>query len=573
MNRVAIYARYSSDLQSDASIEDQIRICRERADREGWAVIGVYADHAVSGASMMRAEIQDLILDARARKFDIVIAEALDRLSRDQEDIAHIYKRLTFEGVRIITLSEGEVGKLHIGLKGTMNALFLEELARKTHRGLQGRVLAGKSAGGRAYGYNVVRKFDAVGEPIRGEREINETEAEVVRRIMRDYTLGKSPRKIAFELNAEGIPGPCGREWAASTINGHRSRGTGIVNNELYVGIQVWDRRKFMKDPTTGARAARMNSGTAVTRVEVPHLRIVDQELWDQVRAYQSGLDRALNPRDKRRPARVFSNMLKCGCCGGGMSIIAKDRYGCSTARNKGTCDNRLTILEREIENRVLSALSTRLMDPDLCEVFCQEYTQHLNRVRMEHNATRSRHAHDLEKVNREIAKVIQSIKDGIDATLIKDEANALQRRKEQLTAQLETSEDSPVLIHPNMAHRYKVQVQNLMGALNDPEHRDEAAQILRKLIDRIVFTPTEDKSALTIDLIGDLAGILLLADPKTAGKPSVTPAKLSPSRKAEIEQVKDVVGLAPKTKLPPISGGQVKMGAGVGFEPTTFRL
>lgn len=153
-----------------------------------------------------------------------------------------------------------------------------------------------------------------------------------------------------------------------------------------------------MKDPTTGARAARMNSGTAVTRVEVPHLRIVDQELWDQARAYQSGLDRALNPRDKRRPAHVFSNMLKCGCCGGGMSIIAKDRYGCSTARNKGTCDNRMTILEREIENRVLSALSTRLMDPDLCEVFCQEYTQHLNRVRMEHNATRSRYAHDLER-------------------------------------------------------------------------------------------------------------------------------------------------------------------------------
>lgn len=153
MNRVAIYARYSSDLQSDASIDDQIRTCRERAEREGWVVTGVYADHAVSGASMMRAEIQDLILDARAHKFDIVIAEALDRLSRDQEDIAHIYKRLTFEGVRIVTLSEGEVGKLHIGLKGTMNALFLEELARKTHRGLQGRVLAGKSAGGRAYGY------------------------------------------------------------------------------------------------------------------------------------------------------------------------------------------------------------------------------------------------------------------------------------------------------------------------------------------------------------------------------------------------------------------------------------
>ncbi len=573
MNRVAIYARYSSDLQSDASIEDQLRTCRERAEREGWTVVGEYADHAVSGASMMRAEIQDLILDARSRKFDIVLAEALDRLSRDQEDIAHIYKRLTFEGVKIVTLSEGEVGKLHIGLKGTMNALFIEELARKTHRGLQGRVLAGKSAGGKSYGYNVVRKFDAMGEPVRGEREINEVEAEVVRRIMHDYARGKSPRKIAHELNAEGIPGPCGRAWAASTINGHRSRGTGIVNNELYVGIQVWDRRKFMKDPTTGARTARMNSSANVTRVEAPHMRIVDQDLWDEVRAYQNGLDRTYAVGDKRRPARLFSNILKCGCCGGGMSIVAKDRYGCSTSRNKGTCDNRLTVTEAEIERRVLAALSTRLMDAELCAVFCQEYTQHLNRVRMEQNASRARHGQELERIEREIKKIIQSIKDGVDATLIKDEANALQRRKEQLTAVLETTEDAPVLIHPNMAHRYKVQIQNLMGALNDPEHRDEAAQILRKLIDRIVFTPTEDKSALTIDMIGDLAGILLITDKKSSGKLNGNPASLSSAQRSEIEQVKDVVGVAAKRKLPPVSGGQVTVVAGAGFEPATFRL
>ena len=573
MNRVAIYARYSSDLQSDASIDDQVRICRERAEREGWAVVGVYADHAQSGASMMRAEIQDLILDARSRKFDIVMAEALDRLSRDQEDIAHIYKRLTFEGVRIITLSEGEVGKIHIGLKGTMNALFLEELAKKTHRGLQGRVLAGKSAGGKAYGYSIVRKFDAQGQPIRGEREINETEAEIVRRIMSEYVRGKSPRKIAFELNAEGIPGPCGRAWSASTINGHRKRGTGIVNNELYVGIQVWDRRKFLKDPSTGGRAARMNRPEAVTRVEVPHLRIVDQKLWDEVKAYQAALDRAMGLSYKRRPPRLFSNLLKCGCCGGGMSIVAQDRYGCSTARNKGPCDNRTTVLERDIEHRVLEALSGRLMDAELCEVFCQEYTRHLNQLRMEHNATRLRQQQELERVEREIAKVIQSIKDGIDVTLIRDEANGLQRKKEELTRALETTQDAPVLVHPNMAHRYKVQIQNLMGALNDPGHRDEAGQILRQLIDRIVFTSTGDKSALAIDLIGDLAGILLLANQQAQGTTATKAKPGSDARKAELEQVREAVRAMAQTKLPPVSEGQVSVGAGAGFEPATFRL
>jgi DNA invertase Pin-like site-specific DNA recombinase len=101
--------------------------------------------------------------DALAGKFAIVLAEALDRLSRDQEDIAGVYKRLRFAGVSIITLSEGEIGDLHIGLKGTMNAIFLKDLADKTRRGLRGRVEVGKSGGGNSYGYDVVKRLRLTG--------------------------------------------------------------------------------------------------------------------------------------------------------------------------------------------------------------------------------------------------------------------------------------------------------------------------------------------------------------------------------------------------------------------------
>ena len=93
MPRVAIYARYSSDSQRDASIEDQVRLCRERAEREHWTIVNVYSDHAVSGASLMRPGIQQLMHDTLAGKADIVLSEALDRISRDQEDIAGIFKR------------------------------------------------------------------------------------------------------------------------------------------------------------------------------------------------------------------------------------------------------------------------------------------------------------------------------------------------------------------------------------------------------------------------------------------------------------------------------------------------
>ena len=174
MTKVALYARYSDELQSPTSIDDQLRICRERAKREGWQVVGEYTDRAITGSVMGRSGLQQLLADARQNKFDVVIAEALDRLSRDQEGTAHIYKRLKFSRVRIVTLSENEIGVMDVGLRGTMNQLFLTELGRKTHRGLEGRVLAGKSAGGLSFGYAMVRNIDASGTLIRGERVIND---------------------------------------------------------------------------------------------------------------------------------------------------------------------------------------------------------------------------------------------------------------------------------------------------------------------------------------------------------------------------------------------------------------
>ena len=153
--RAAIYARFSTDLQRDASLDDQIRACRELAARQGYEVVATYSDAAISGASLMRPGIQDLQRDAQRGAFDIVLSEALDRISRNQADIAAIYQRLQFQGIAIETLAEGRVSEMHIGLKGTMNALFLKDLAAKTHRGLKGRALAGKSAGGITYGYRV----------------------------------------------------------------------------------------------------------------------------------------------------------------------------------------------------------------------------------------------------------------------------------------------------------------------------------------------------------------------------------------------------------------------------------
>ena len=238
--RAAIYARFSTDLQSAASIDDQVRVCRERIERDGHKMVQVYSDRAISGASRVPG-IQSLMADAAKGKFDLVYAEALDRMSRDQEDVAGVYKRLRFADVRIITLAEGEISELHVGLKGTMNALYLTDLADKTRRGFRGRVEAGRSGGGLTYGYDVVRTPRPDGTVEVGDRRINEAEAKVVERVFREYASGLSPRTIALGLNQDGIAGPRDRGWGASTINGNAARGTGILNNRIYIGKLVWN--------------------------------------------------------------------------------------------------------------------------------------------------------------------------------------------------------------------------------------------------------------------------------------------------------------------------------------------
>lgn len=285
MVQAVAYVRYSSDSQSGASLEDQLRLCKERVAREGWTLGQVYSDAAMSGASALRPGYQALLGGVRAADFDVIVVEALDRLSRDQEDVAGLFKRCRFAGVRIVTLAEGEITDLHVGLKGAMNALFLQDLAEKTRRGLRGRVEAGASGGGLTYGYDVVQEAEE-----RGGRRINEVEADIVRWICQAYADGLSPKRIAHALNAQEVPAPRGGHWAATTINGNRARGTGIINNELYVGRQVWNRLRYIKDPDTGKRRSRLNDSKAVVVTDVSDLRIVDHDLWARIRTRQDQL-------------------------------------------------------------------------------------------------------------------------------------------------------------------------------------------------------------------------------------------------------------------------------------------
>jgi DNA invertase Pin-like site-specific DNA recombinase len=508
--KVAIYARYSSDNQRDASIADQLRVCREFATRQGWTIVDEFTDHAVSGATLLRSGFQTLMRDALKGQFDVVLAEALDRFSRDQEDTAGLFKRLTFAGV---TLAEGDITHLHVGLKGTMNALFLKDLADKTRRGLRGRVELGRSGGGLCYGYSVRRAtHDGMAT---GEREIVPAQAEVVRRIFSLYSTGMSPKAIAKHLNAERCPGPGGAPWNPSTVHGNPGRGTGILNNELYIGRLVWNRLRYVKDPDTGKRVSRPNASSEWVTTAVPELRIVDDELWNQVKARQVEMRRAASNGDPkrfnqaRRPKYLFSGLTKCAECGGGYVMYWRDRLACFGARSRGTCTNRLTISRQEVEERVLVALRDKLMRRDLFEDFCREYVRELNRLRMERRAGLSSARRELAIIEREIRKLVQAIKDGVSALSIKDELLKLEARKAELQSRLDAPE-MPELLHPRMADVYREKVGSLCLALEGEESRTGAADAIRALVEAILLEPDGDQ--LKITLKGDLAGMLSAA-------------------------------------------------------------
>src|SRR6266567_7208968 len=454
MTRVALYARYSSDNQRDASIEDQLRICREKAERENWKVVSAYKDAGISGSSMiLRPGIQMLLQDAQEGQFDLVLAEALDRVSRDQADVATLFKHLSFSRVRLVTTAEGEINELHVGLKGTMNALFLKDLAEKTRRGLEGRVREGRSGGGLCFGYDVVREHDARGEPVHGGRRINLAEAATVEQIFTLFSHGESPRAIARILNSEGVPGPGGRPWGDTMIRGHHARGTGVLRNELYIGRLVWNRLRYLKDPINGKRRSRLNPPSAWVIEEVPDLRIIAQPLWETVQRRLLGIRdsewvkkaRATRFWEHRRTRHLLTSKAFCGSCGSPLAAIGADHLACGKARRMGTCENRRSVRRGVFEGLILEALKNQLMAPDLIAEFIDEFHREVNRQRQGAEIERSAAQSELAAVTRKLDGLVDAIADGLRGPDLQRRLDELGTRRNELGARLDAPAPPPV--------------------------------------------------------------------------------------------------------------------------------
>tara|TARA_R110002167_G_scaffold66630_1_gene188593 strand:- start:6845 stop:8464 length:1620 start_codon:yes stop_codon:yes gene_type:complete len=501
---VAIYARHSTDKQ-ETSTQDQIRRCREYCSVKGYHVADVFFDEGISGSHLAnRPGIGALLVAALDGKFEGVIAEDLSRISRDQADTANFFKKMVFLGVPVETVSDGLINELHIGLKSTMNALYLKDLSDKTHRGVVAAVLRGGVPGGQLYGYNLVHALDEFGEPIRGKRKVNAEQAAIIREIFEYYAEGRKLKHICDDLNRQGIDSPKGGKWAPSSLVGSFVRQTGMLRQTLYNGFVTFNKLQYRKHPENGKRLSIVRPEKEWITVPIPELAILKEETFLKV---QKALDerssmhmqRKLIPtvmtdeerRDKsirrskewrrnqavgsKRANAVFGGKLYCGEHDQKITATYAKHYSCPV---KG-CANR-NLHYDEVIKLVLDAIAN-LDEAKIIEHFEGD---ELRNIRAHHTQEIERLTTQLEYLRAGMNKVIDAL--GLDArsneirVFFDDKAEQIQRTKLDLAQHKRAIADnaSPKKLDAIVKHH-----QNLVARLAIWSRDPRAVNLLRQVI------------------------------------------------------------------------------------------
>jgi hypothetical protein len=406
------------------------------------------------------------------------------------------------------------------GVRAALDSEYLEDLKRHTRRGMIGRVRQGRSAGGLTYGY-------APGLT-KGERVIVEHEAAIVRRVFEEYAAGRSPRSIAERLNADDIKPPRGRDWQASVINGNSVRGSGILMNCLYDGRLVWNRVSMHKDPDTGRRVSRANPENEWITVPVPHLRVVDAELFATVQRIKTARGKE-RPEKAHRPKHLLAGLLHCGCCGSAMAVNNVSHKGrriyCGRRKEGGRCTNGKTYKLEPIEQRVVAALKAQLTDPRAIERYLKTYREERKRLAKENTGRRAALQRALAQAEREIDRVVDGIARG---TLSDEEARKRlsepRRRRDSARADL-ASLVPPVKVielHPAAVARYLEAINDLAATLSRRivEGDEEVVCALRELVTAVIIHPA-GKDEAKIEVTGRLA--------RLTGAPNLFPQQTIP--------------------------------------------
>jgi site-specific DNA recombinase len=395
--------------------------------------------------------------------------------------------------------SDDEQSDILVTVHGLVDSLYVKELAKKTHRGLEGLMLRGLSTGGRCYGYTAV---SATGTSKR--LEINERESATVRRIFELSLSGLSLKTIAKKLNAECSDAPrprAGRRasWCPTAIRA-------ILKRELYKGEVIWNRSKFEKVPGTNKRRSKLRPENEWKRITRPDLAIVTPEIWEQVQHRFRSFDgihtqkRGLLPRSVTSPY-LFSGLLKCGECGGNLIIATgggthrRPKYVCSNYFNRGVCGNRLYIRRDHLEERLLGRIQSELLRPEVIEYALGEFGRQLRTALGSLGGEIGQLRKRKEELDRKIKNLVLAIEDHGHSSALLQQLAQHQAEKDMITARLLSATAGSIEERLGEIREFVEKgISDLRGLLN----RDVilAKAEVRKHLDEVRMIPTAGQTA-----------------------------------------------------------------------------
>lgn len=514
---VAIYARYSTDHQDARSIDDQIRRCRVHAATHGLRVIAEYKDAAISGAHIQRAGMQKVLADAQSKggaPFRAILVDDLSRLSRDLGNTWQIvFHDLASVDVNVVDVttgmsSDGAGARLTFGAMALVNDQFLQNVRKQTHRGLEGRALGGFWTGGRCYGYATVTEENPPDrEHPRKRSVIDPIQAALVVRVFRLFADGTSLKKIASTLNDEGLAAP--NDGGRGNKNGHGWGHTTIramLCNERYLGRFVWNQAKYVRvsGKKNRRRVERPESEWVVR--EYPELVIVPKDLWDDVQArfrrvYSTARGR---PAGTGHHVHLVSGLMRCGLCGGSMTIIGRKakagvsyaRFGCTAHYSRGAsiCANALSVSEKKASRTLVNALKEKLDGPEVIERFVAKFKQRTTVLRSEGSAGNDDVERRVRDSERRVANLTESLakvgwSDALASKLREEEVQLGKLKAERAAAAKDTG--ARVVPHPTAIAGY---LKNLFTLLETDPVRGR--EILSRFVAPIVMTPESEGPA-----------------------------------------------------------------------------
>ena len=365
-NKAVAYVRYSSDMQSQESIDAQLRAIQEYCSKNSFELLNVYQDAAQSATNDQRDQFLQMIDDSKLRKFDYIIVHKLDRFARNRYDSAFYKRELRMNGVRLLSVLEKlddspESVILESVLEG-MAEYFSINLAREVRKGLNENALKAKHNGGvPPLGYSVTD----------GLYVINEKEAEIVQMIFTAYAAGNGYMAIADKLNALGYKSRFGNPFGKNSLYD-------ILRNEKYLGTYTYNKRLSKK---TGNRVFKEES--KIVKIEDAIPQIISNQLWEDAHAM-------INSKSfiKKNSAHMYllTGKVKCGVCGGsyvGGGYMKDKKYGiyryiCSQRKRSGGCTGKAMNAE-VIENFVIEHIRNHILTDSYIDEMAQNISVLLN--------------------------------------------------------------------------------------------------------------------------------------------------------------------------------------------------